>query len=133
MERDGTGIARRWNINTFEITDRGARVSSEHVARKMVALESSPDGNCGTRGDDDILIWTGEKLGIVTTRPERFDHEHLVKEIEGDTGVDGISARERDRRSEEERLYARRMREALEMQANQRIILSRFRARRGWN
>lgn len=134
VERDGRGIARRWNINSFEITDRGARISSEHVARKIVALEPSPNGDHGTRSDDDLLIWTGEKLGIVTTKPERFDHEQLVREIEEDKGVDGISAHERDiKRSEEEQQYARRMREALEMQANQRIILSRFRARRGWN
>ncbi|KAI9871711.1 MAG: hypothetical protein M1823_008367, partial [Watsoniomyces obsoletus] len=37
----------------------------------------------GDRGDSDLLIWTGEKIGLITTKPQWEPHDELVKSVEG--------------------------------------------------
>lgn len=70
IERDGIGLVRRWNMNPFEIDHDGARVVGEQVVRKIVPLDAG-ESERGSRGDGDLLIWTGEKVGIVSTKPPR--------------------------------------------------------------
>jgi hypothetical protein len=116
VERDGRGLARRWNINSYVATPSGGALSSEHVARKIVPLDAG-------RADGDLLIFTGDRLGVVTTKPLFEDHEELVKAFE-----DGVGVREREERERVEE-YGRTMRAALERQADERRWMSRFNRR----
>ncbi len=125
VERDGRSLVRKWNINGFEVNHGGASVHGDQVARKIVPLDV-PNSAHGQRGDADLLIWTGEKVGIVTTNPQFADHEELVKELEQD---ENASAREEQEKAEE---YSKTMRMALERQADERRWMSQFRLKRGY-
>jgi hypothetical protein len=116
VERDGRGLARRWNVNSYIATPTGGALSSEHVARKIVPLDTG-------RPDGDLLIFTGDRLGIVTTKPQFEDHEELVRAFE-----DGVDVREREERDKVDE-YSRTMRLALEGQADERRWMSRFNRR----
>ena len=124
VERDGRGLARRWNINAWQVNNQGGSHSGELVARKMVPL-STMESERGDRGDSDLLIWTGERIGLVTTRPRWEDHEELVKSFE-----EPLDPREMEDRAKEEE-YSRTMRAALERQADERRWMSQFRLKRG--
>jgi hypothetical protein len=133
VERDGRSLARRWNINSFETSNStmlptSASVNGDLVARKIIPL---PEDNSdrGARGDADLLIWTGEIIGIVSTNPKYADHAEMVSELESD-GEEKREKEEQERREEE---YSTRMRQALERQADERRWMSRFRLRpRHW-
>ncbi|RMD42242.1 hypothetical protein DV735_g2910, partial [Chaetothyriales sp. CBS 134920] len=130
VERDGRSLARRWNINAYQVdshTGSGAP-AGDLVARKIVPIidGDTVDSSRGTRGDSDILVFTGEKAGIITTKPEYQDHEELVRALEHNSG-DGEQEEER----EKSELYSRTMRLALERQADERRWMSRFRLKRG--
>ncbi|KIW70435.1 hypothetical protein, variant [Phialophora macrospora] len=133
VERDGHSLARRWNINAFEIgstnaMSTSASVTGDLVARKIVPLDE-PDSERGARGDADLLIWTGEKIGIVTTHPQFANHEAMVNEMEGN--LDEKREKEEQERKEEE--YSKTMRRALEQQADERRWMSQFRLKtRSW-
>jgi hypothetical protein len=124
VERDGRGLARRWNINTWEMNERGGSLSGEQVARKMVPLDTMVSDR-GDRGDSDLLIWTGEKIGLITTKPLWEDHDELVKSVEEEADAD---ARREQEKAEE---YSKKMRRALERQADERRWMSQFRLKRG--
>lgn len=124
VERDGRGLARRWNINAWQINERGGSLSGEQVARKMVPLNTM-ESDRGDRGDSDLLIWTGEKVGLITTKPHWEDHDELVKSLEEE--VDADEEREREKAEE----YSKTMRRALERQADERRWMSQFRLKRG--
>ena len=141
IERDGRSLVRRWNINTYHqtghpntsnIISTSASISGDFVARKIIPLTPLPQSDRGHRGDADLLIWTGEKIGIVTTDPAFADHEEMVREIEdGQSSKEKKMEREEQERKEEE--YSRKMRLALERQADERRWMSRFRIRsRNW-
>ena len=124
VERDGRGLARRWNINAWQMNERGGAISGELVARKMVPLDTIGSER-GDRGDSDLLIWTGEKIGLVTTKPQWEDHNELVKSFEEE--LDLGEQEERDKADE----YSKTMRQALERQADERRWMSQFRLKRG--
>lgn len=121
VERDGRSLVRRWNINSFQVGQEGGSVSGDQVARKIMPL-GTPESERGRRGDSDLLVWTGEKMGIVTTNPQFADHEELVRELEEDG-----NAREEREKAEE---YSKAMRRALERQADERRWMSHFRLKR---
>lgn len=128
VERDGRSLVRKWNINGFDVGQSGAAVNGDQVARKIIPLEVA-DSDRGRRGDGDLLVWTGEKVGIVTTTPQYVDHEELVRELEsGETQ----SAREEREEREKVEEYSKVMRKALERQADERRWMSQFRLRRGY-
>ena len=127
VERDGRSLVRKWNINGYQMGNpngitTSAFVSGDLVARKIIPLTEA-ESERGTRGDLDLLIWTGEKIGIVTTNPQFVDHEEMVRELEED--VDEKREKEEQERREEE--YSKTMRQALERQADERRWMSRFR------
>jgi hypothetical protein len=105
VERNGIGLVRKWNINTFETDERGARVVGEQVIRKIIPLEAG-ESDRGSRGDGDLLIWTGEKVGIVSTKPSKKKNE-TPSESDADTP------------EEQGAEYSRQMRRALERQADE--------------
>ena len=114
VERDGSTLVRRWNINHPPINSpqppalprRGifsddSALNGGDVARKI--LRTGP----GAR--DEIVVWTGERLGVVGFRKEpRFGLETQQEETKG------MSADE-----EQGELYGERMRRALERQADE--------------
>lgn len=132
VERDGRGLARRWNINSYEYTHTGGAVIGESVARKILTFASDSSRADGTRtmncGDGDLLVWTGSDIGIVTNKVKWTAHDELVKAFEeklhlGDTA---------GKKQEQEEEYARTMRLALERQADERRFLARFGRTGGW-
>ncbi|KAI1609524.1 hypothetical protein EDD36DRAFT_446171 [Exophiala viscosa] len=128
IERDGRSLVRKWNINGFEVGEGGASVHGDQVVRKIIPLEVS-NSEWGRRGDGDLLVWTGEKIGIVTTTPQYVDHEELVKELESNETASAKQEREEREKAEE---YSKVMRKALERQADERRWMSQFRLRRGY-
>lgn len=124
VERDGRGLARRWNINTWQIDEKGGSLSGDLVARKIVALDPM-ESDRGDRGDSDLLVWTGERVGLITTKPQWESHEELVKSVESE--VDREAKEEREKAEE----YSKTMRKALERQADERRWMSQFRRKRG--
>lgn len=113
VERDGTGLVRKWNVNTFEINEQGGRAVGEQVVRNIIPLDAG-ESDRGSRGDGDLLIWTGDKVGIVSTKP--------LKKNNGTPSESGGETPE-----EQGAEYSRQMRRALERQADERRWMSRFR------
>lgn len=135
FERDGKGLARRWNINSYVFSQSGGVLVGDSVARKICTFAEDEKWQSGrmqgmTRGDGDLLIWTGSEIGIVTSKMKWQSHDDLVKEFEEKMNLDGSGkARSgvrdiRDDSIEEE--YSRVMRRALERQADERRWMSRF-------
>jgi hypothetical protein len=124
VERDGRGLTRRWNINTWQANEKGGSLNGELVARKLIPLETA-DSDRGARGDGDLLVFTGEKAGIITSKPQWEDHNELVKAFEDQLD---LSEKEEQEKAEE---YSKAMRRALERQADERRWMSQFRLKRG--
>lgn len=135
FERDGKGLARRWNINSYVFSHTGGVLVGDSVARKICTFAEDEKWQSGkmqgmTRGDGDLLIWTGSEIGIVTSKLKWEGHDDLVKEFEEKMNLNGNGERKsglrdvRDDSREEE--YSRVMRRALERQADERRWMSRF-------
>lgn len=119
FERDGRGLARRFELGSPKDIHR-----SDLVARKILPL--SPDNQAESEqasANSDLLIWTGENLGIVTTRPKYENHEEMAKSLDSSTDEEWDD----ERKTEE---YGKAMRQALERQADERRWMSRFNFRR---
>ena len=111
VERDGSTLVRRWNINTYSHSTNDIIPSPQgifnndpnegDVARKLLPVNAAKERS-------EVLLWTGERVGVLGFRQmARFefgDEEALA--LEG-----GMEAEERD--------YGRWMRRALEKQANE--------------
>ncbi|KAI0468486.1 hypothetical protein F4859DRAFT_205298 [Xylaria cf. heliscus] len=112
MERDGFTEVRRHKIGKVERESYrslfGTMPGSDDIARKL--LSTRVEVGSSTANDDDILFWTGETLGVVSfssgtsTFPDDF--------IESKSSPEDVAA-------EQERVYAKRMRLALERQADE--------------
>lgn len=144
VERDARTEVRRWNINTHlsdlkalnrerqqshqtstgpsiedDDEEGGLFANSNGLASNEVARKIIPTG--GTLTNDDILIWTGERIGCLSFGTRTA--EPLV-ENEDEDGLMAIDESEetRQHRREQvrrEREYARTMRRALERQADE--------------
>ncbi|KAK3935916.1 hypothetical protein QBC46DRAFT_270696 [Diplogelasinospora grovesii] len=115
FERDGFTEVRRCRIGHSERAHGpsifASMPGSDDIARKLLPTRA---GQAGARvNDNDLLFWTGEKLGLVTfsAQPgftaEDFEEHPL-----------GIRDGEAHERAREEQAYADRMRRALERQAD---------------
>ncbi|MCJ1464219.1 hypothetical protein MMC07_002832 [Pseudocyphellaria aurata] len=114
VERDGSTLVRRWNINQAPINGpqppalprRGlfsndSGLDGGDVARKILST--------GSGARDEVVVWTGERVGVVGFRKEpRFGLDALI----GETKVLSID-------EEQGELYGERMRRALERQADE--------------
>lgn len=114
VERDGSTLVRRWNINRPQINGPQSQVlprrgifsddsglNGGDVARKILST--------GSGARDEIIVWTGDRVGVVGFRKEpRFGLEAEKEK------PDVMSPDE-----EEGELYGERMRRALERQANE--------------
>ncbi|SLM36833.1 WD40-repeat-containing domain [Lasallia pustulata] len=112
VERDGRTLIRRWNLNKchHEHTRGLFRTSTREtgpgdVARKLLPTTSHVNG--ARAPGDDLLLWTGERIGLLGFRKRlAFGADGFEEEAE--------SAKERD-----ERIYGETMRTALERQADE--------------
>ena len=120
VERDGYGLVRRWNINNFEMRGNEASIHGEHVVRKIIPIAPN-DSERGARGDGDLVVWTGEKVGVITTQKLHTEVDELSKAFD-----ESLANNVADEKAEE---YARVMRRALERQADERRWMSRFNMR----
>ncbi|KAK3168407.1 hypothetical protein OEA41_004854 [Lepraria neglecta] len=109
VERDGSTLVRRWNINTYStspddpITTGGMfnnDLNEGDVVRKLLPVSF--------KERSEVLLWTGEKIGVLGFRKDpRFSFGKNVEEEMG--SMDGV----------DERDYGRMMRTALERQADE--------------
>jgi len=128
VERDGLTSVRGWNINGSGYRRRGrvgpGRVGGlfgassgdggggGDVARKILttgASAGSLEGVSGAGGREELLIWTGERVGMLRYG-EKSDLGFSAEELE--ERLDGLVGRE-------ERIYGMTMRRALERQADE--------------
>ena len=114
VERDGSTLVRRWNINAYSdapgYLDTGGIFSGNpnegDVARKLLPVSSEERS--------EVLMWTGEKIGVLGFRKNsRFVVEGDAVDEKWSTGG-GIANEELN-----EREYGSMMREALERQADE--------------
>ena len=121
MERDGSTLVRRCDINTYDNGYRGFGFSfgsdqslatddnREDVIRKIIPTNENISSGCVAR--DELLVWTGEKIGLLGFRSKSAfgieDWEEKAKSVEERT------------RTREENVYQRTMRRVLEKQADE--------------
>lgn len=115
VERDGSTLVRRWNINTYSTSPTDAvptqgifnnDLNEGDVARKLLPVSA--------KERSEVLLWTGEKIGVLGFRKKpRFD---VV--VDGGEEVDGGKSRTNGE-GLEARDYGRMMRRALERQADE--------------
>lgn len=120
VERDGSTLVRRWNINAYaksttDITPIHGIFNNDpnegDVARKLLPVSK--------KERSEVLLWTGDRVGVLGFgRRPRFSFEDEEGEGEGERdGEDGI-ATGIPNEGLDERHYGRMMRRALETQAN---------------
>lgn len=115
VERDGFTEVRRHYIGPAErIVDHSSLFNempgSGEIARKLLSTQSRQASN-DKSNDDDILLWTGEKLGLVNfSSKQGFTADDFE---EGDTRTPEEVAAEREKQR-----YEERMRQALERDAD---------------
>ena len=117
FERDGFTEVRRVRIGHSEVS-QGPSVfasmpDSDDIARKLLSTRASwTAAKMGTCNNDDLLFWTGEKLGMATfsARPG-----FTADTFEEPTGALDDEALQRE---QEEREYRDKLRHALERQAD---------------
>lgn len=111
VERDGSTLVRHWNINNWSIySSAEARTSifnegadEGDVARKLLAVDQGEKS--------DVLVWTGEKVGVMGYGTPNRHASHAKENGSGSTDLEGNL-------EDDEKDYGRMMRRALERQAN---------------
>ncbi|KAI0601428.1 hypothetical protein F4775DRAFT_449751 [Biscogniauxia sp. FL1348] len=114
VERDGFTEVRHYRIGKSEkVVQRslfGSMPGSDEIARKLLSTQTGQDSNA-LANNDDILFWTGEKLGILgfSSKPgfSADDFEETTRTPE-EIAIEN-----------EGKLHSERMRLALERQANE--------------
>jgi hypothetical protein len=115
VERDGSTLVRRWNINTYSSSPTDTLptqgifnndLNEGDVARKLLPVSS--------KERSEVLLWTGERIGVLGFKKK----PRFALSADGGDEADGV---ENGGSGEgfEERDYGRMMRRALERQANE--------------
>lgn len=114
VERDGFTEVRRHKIGHAEtVAQRSLFASmpgSDEIARKILSTRTTEGGTESDINNDDILFWTGERLGVVGFSSQPGSS---AADFEDDSRTPEEIATEK-----ESQLYSERMRLALERQAN---------------
>ncbi|KAG8533774.1 uncharacterized protein KY384_001515 [Bacidia gigantensis] len=124
VERDCSTLVRRWNVNTTyssTLNEPGrpsttsgifnAEINAGDVARKLISVD-------GHDAKGDIVIWTGERIGVMSYGQQRKDLSGKGKG-RGKASPDIRKEPASDTPSDEERDYSTMMRRALEKQADE--------------
>lgn len=117
FERDGFTAVRRELVGHCGGRDQqqqhssifasGSQDNSGDIARKLLPTQDQPTGRVN---DNDLLLWTGENLGLVAfTAAAGFTPEEFE---------DSARSAAEEEREREERVYGLEMRRALERQAD---------------
>jgi len=119
VERNGFSEVRRWNINGEETDTPAGRgifasttrlvSSSGDIARKILSTSTGDIGS--PLNPHDLLIWTGDRIGLLTFSPNPI--------FETEDGHEITLSAEELKRQYEEKKYADIMRKALEVQADE--------------
>lgn len=130
IERDGSTMVRRWPINQNQTTNTSTAVTADARAslpssQGMFSSSAVINPNrrdfgrkllrTGPNATDEILLWTGEKIGVVGFRDAVFR--------------DDVKAEGEEKKSKEEEeweRYASRMKIALERQADEVRFMAGF-------
>lgn len=114
VERDGSTLVRRWNINTYSTAPDilaatqgifNNDLNEGDVARKLLPVSA--------KERSEVLLWTGEKIGVLGFRKNpRFAFGDGVED-------EMVDADGKNVMRVEEKEYGRMMRRALEKQANE--------------
>jgi hypothetical protein len=174
VERDGKSIARRWNVNSYQLhqasfprpgrSDAGGIIGGSDAAfstaREVQRFEAAIHGEevvrkiipTGTGEADDLLVWTGERVGLVgfgrnqdfydaledvDTAGKAVESRDVVKLFDvfvgpkmradaGDGGSGSRSGSDSDDLEERARAHDTQMRRALERQADELNWMQRF-------
>ncbi|MCJ1361721.1 hypothetical protein MMC16_000821 [Acarospora aff. strigata] len=131
VERDGSTLVRRWNINEYEYrhqrreeahggggglfptTVLEAGSGSGDVARKILTTNGGSLNEKSVR-HDNLLLWNGERIGLLkfASKPDSSEAQDLGDDENGEGGQEVLRRRE-------ERIYGLTMRRALERQADE--------------
>ncbi|KAM0260789.1 hypothetical protein ACHAQJ_002555 [Trichoderma viride] len=119
FERDGLTECRQLRIGHCEVDDAPSLFASMsaagELARKIVTTQSREA--LDRPNDDNVLFWTGERLGLVSFTPTPLYHS---KDFEDEQDPDTMAE------EEERRRYAEQMREALDLQADEVRFMNTF-------
>ena len=111
FERDGFTEVRRCRIGHCETGQTpsifASMPGSDDIARKLLATRPSNDGGIN---DNNLLFWTGEKLGLIDFSPKPGSTAEEFEET--------LQTAEEEALEREERAYSDMMRRALERQAD---------------
>ncbi|KAF4125183.1 FBOX protein [Geosmithia morbida] len=120
FERDGLTECRRIRVGHSKLDDGAGNLVKkpgahlDDVARKVVSTRTHKHGRARPN-NDNVLFWTGERLGLVSfTSAPLFEEENFVAGREGDMPAEEEARRE----------YSEQMHEALMRQANEARFLS---------
>ena len=121
IERDGSTLVRRWNINQYQAEEEQQQhgglfplsvleANAGDVARKIVPTNGNAEGGHVDR--DELLVWTGERVGLLGFKSKPAFGE-------GDWEEADVESVEEKARRKEERIYGQTMRRALQRQADE--------------
>jgi hypothetical protein len=115
VERDGFTEVRRHQISDTGESEDQSQFNTmpmwDEIARKLVSTNPS-EAEHGKANDDDVLFWTGERLGLVSfTSKAGFN----AKDFRGEANARTAEEMALEKQQEE---YSQGMRRALERQAN---------------
>jgi hypothetical protein len=127
LERDGFTEARRWNIGSSSVEaprgifgtlgDSYMDSGSGDIVIKLANTQSGCGRNERLVNEDDLVLWTGEKLGLLSFSSKNGFTAESFEEAKQQTT-------EEARREREERTYSETMGRALEANANEvRLIV----------
>ncbi|KAL9127368.1 MAG: hypothetical protein Q9217_003740 [Psora testacea] len=122
VERDGSTLVRRWNINTHSTASApgpvvplngifNAERNEGEVARKLLPVNE--------KATSDICVWTGERVGILSSGRKDRVVKKKGDEVDGMEGSGSGSGSGSEGVSDDERVYGSIMRRALERQADE--------------
>ncbi|KAI9734399.1 MAG: hypothetical protein M1834_002506 [Cirrosporium novae-zelandiae] len=121
LERDAFTQVRRWNINPYQYKyfapggRLDAEVSHGDVARKI--LPTCSDEKSNTMLNDNLLIWTGERIGLLHFAQEPWFNSRDFEDQVQTTSEDSV-------RHSKEHAYGQTMRQALESHTNEMQFMS---------
>ena len=121
MERDGSTLVRSWNLNSYSPIggEQHSPLSfgpiGSDVGRKI--LPTNAFEQCGRIEQDEVLVWTGERIGLIGFTPKaRFGADPDCALLEQ------LSSKEHEQQQQFERVMHR----AFRRQADEMHWMSRF-------
>ena len=115
LERDGSTLVRRWNINEYQrngevhglFSTAVTEANTGDVARKILPTND----HAGSVDGEELLVWTGERIGLVQfSSKAHFKTEDWKERLE--TIEEQVKRRERD-------AYGETVKRALQRQADE--------------